>query len=257
MMTSALTTEEETGAGAQDMELTVEEVAQRLGLPVDMLIRRIEAGDVPARRVDEEGRVRYLLHLDDLGAASEAMGGPAAEVRGVLVGASPTEGASRMDELGGAEDGPVATDHIDGWPTAADLSADVEDLSTGVEHGVAGGEAEALSLVDAGVDPYTELGAIALNGRDLVAGLLDRWERSLERRIHAEMRQRFDADLHERQSQVRRLELELRTARAEHAAIQSEKDRIIAEQARLLSQRERELREGEPLRRRFNRIFGR
>src|SRR5437870_8785474 len=47
--------------------LPVEEVARRLDLPLAILIRRVEAGDVPARRIEGPEGVRYSLRLSDLG----------------------------------------------------------------------------------------------------------------------------------------------------------------------------------------------
>src|SRR5207244_5813783 len=47
--------------------LPVEEVARRLDLPLGILLRRVEAGDVPARRVEGPDGVRYSLRLSDLG----------------------------------------------------------------------------------------------------------------------------------------------------------------------------------------------
>ena len=50
--------------------LPVEEVAQRLDLPLGILLRRVEAGDVPSRREEGPGGVRYLVRLGDLGIES-------------------------------------------------------------------------------------------------------------------------------------------------------------------------------------------
>jgi hypothetical protein len=72
----------------------------------------------------------------------------------------------------------------------------------------------------------------SLDPRELVAGLLDRWERTLEQRIYSEQRQRFEAELNARQNLVKQLQLELQTARAEHAAAQAEKDRRLADRDR-------------------------
>src|SRR5260370_28812826 len=49
-----------------ELELPVEEVAARLGLPAAMLIRRIEAGDIPARRTDDEDGAHYTVRIADL-----------------------------------------------------------------------------------------------------------------------------------------------------------------------------------------------
>ena len=82
---------------------------------------------------------------------------------------------------------------------------------------------------------------MALDPRELVAGLLDRWERTLEQRIYSEQRQRFEAELTNRQAKVKQLQLELEAARAEHAAALAEKERMLAERLRELAEREREL----------------
>ena len=84
---------------------------------------------------------------------------------------------------------------------------------------------------------------MSLDARELVAGLLDRWERTLEQRIYTEQRQRFQAELVSRQNMVKQLQMELQTARAEHAAAQAEKDRILAGKERELADRERDLAE--------------
>ena len=78
----------------------------------------------------------------------------------------------------------------------------------------------------------------SLDPRELVAGLLDRWERTLEQRIYSEQRQRFESELNARQNLVKQLQLELQTARAEHAAAQAEKDRRLADRDRRISELE-------------------
>ena len=84
-------------------------------------------------------------------------------------------------------------------------------------------------ILDAGVPgPRGDLATMSLDARELVAGLLDRWERTLEQRIYTEQRQRFQAELVARQNMVKQLQMELHTARAEHAAAQAEKDRVLA-----------------------------
>lgn len=89
--------------------------------------------------------------------------------------------------------------------------------------------------------PRNDLSSMSLDARDLVAGLLDRWERTLEQRIYTEQRQRFQGELMARQNMVKQLQMELQTARAEHAAAQAEKDRALAEKERELAERERDL----------------
>jgi hypothetical protein len=91
------------------------------------------------------------------------------------------------------------------------------------------------------MEPRSEVAAMMLDPRELVAGLLDRWERTLEQRIYAEQRQRFEGELNARQNLVKQLQLELQTARAEHAAAQAERDRRLAERERQLADAQREL----------------
>jgi len=168
-----------------EVELTVEDVAARLGLPVGMVQRRIEAGLVPARRVESATGVRYRLRLADLGVAEHAAAEPELEGLGV-----PVPGPARGTvELRPADEGPTA-----------------------------------------------ELMSMQLDPRELVAGLLDRWERTLEQRIHAEQRQRFESELAARQSAIRELRLELEAVRAQQAAALGERDRLIEEQRRRIAQ---------------------
>ena len=103
--------------------------------------------------------------------------------------------------------------------------------------------APAASLIDPLGGPRTDLASMSLDARDLVAGLLDRWERTLEQRIYTEQRQRFQVELSARQNMVKQLQMELQTARAEHAAAQAEKDRLLAAKERELAERERDLAE--------------
>jgi hypothetical protein len=101
-----------------------------------------------------------------------------------------------------------------------------------------------MGILEAGAPgPRGDLASMSLDARELVAGLLDRWERTLEQRIYTEQRQRFQAELVARQNMVKQLQMELHTARAEHAAAQAEKDRILAGKERELADRERDLAE--------------
>jgi hypothetical protein len=90
-------------------------------------------------------------------------------------------------------------------------------------------------------EPRQEAMAMQLDPRELVAGLLDRWERTLEQRIYAEQRQRFESELNARQNLVKQLQLELQTVRAENAATLAERDRKLAENERSMSQLQQEL----------------
>jgi hypothetical protein len=105
-----------------------------------------------------------------------------------------------------------------------------------------------LGLLDPVVSsPRGDLASMSLDARELVAGLLDRWERTLEQRIYTEQRQRFQTELVARQNMVKQLQMELHTARAEHAAAQAEKDRVLAAKERELADRERDLAESRQL----------
>jgi hypothetical protein len=96
------------------------------------------------------------------------------------------------------------------------------------------------SMIEVGSnEPRRDVASMtSLDPRELVAGLLDRWERTLEQRIYSEQRQRFEAELNARQNLVKQLQLELQTARAEHAAAQAEKDRRLADRDRRISELE-------------------
>jgi len=194
-----------------EMELPVEEVAARLGLPSAMLVRRIEAGDIPARRFDDELGAHYTVRIADLGTLS----------RSVL----PHHAPAMHDEHDAHDD---------------------DDLTATIPPPPVRGTVELAPMGRAADDiesPRAELAAMALDPRELVAGLLDRWERTLEQRIYAEQRQRFEAELTNRQAKVRQLQLELDAVRAEHAAALAEKERMVAERMRELAEREREIQE--------------
>jgi hypothetical protein len=339
--------------------LLVEEVAERLGLPLSVLIHRVEAGDIPATRVDRDDGPHYALRLSDLGiedepslspddsesSSSEEKPGaegwesaivsafnsrseqvrvepvatldvtghrveheqPAAGVADTAALESGTEslaaGASepRPREpqnppewlIGGFDDGaepadadveanllphressrpiseqPGAAEPLDAEAGATAPHVDEPDVEPALEDatfdepaimdsdvadnpaaGTAGltippppARAPQLGVLDAAVStPRGDLAAMSLDARELVAGLLDRWERTLEQRIYTEQRQRFHGELMARQNMVKQLQMELHTARAEHAAAQAEKDRILAEKERELADRERDL----------------
>jgi hypothetical protein len=181
-------------------ELSVEEVASRMGVPVALLIRRIEAGDVPARRIETiDGPATYRLRLSDLGdmASQLTFDEDTAEQRS-----------------GGGTDGVLAP---------------------------ARGSIEMTRLDESDMAPVARLMSAAIDPRELVAGLLDRWERTLEQRIHSEQRQRFESELTARQSQIRHLQLELEAVRAQQAASIADRERVIAEGERDLAERENEL----------------
>lgn len=206
-----------------ELELPVEEVAARLGLPAAMLIRRIEAGDIPARRIDDADGVHYRVRIADLGTSSRVVLPNGYETRN---GSTSSETAPDVETTHNATAEHVEPDDIDDLPPPP-ARAMVE-----------------LTPIDAeGEGPRAELAMMALDPRELVAGLLDRWERTLEQRIYAEQRQRFEAELTNRQAKVKQLQLELDAVRAEHAAALAERERQIAEKERDLARREREVAE--------------
>jgi hypothetical protein len=213
-----------------ELELPVEVVAERLGLPAAMLIRRIEAGDIPARRLEGPGGAHYRVRIADLGPAATVPDDDeddSAEIRGSV---EPVIRHGRVDAAAEhlADDDAVAI-------ATEDEDADVvppPPLRATVE----------LAPLDSGDEgPRAELAMMNLDPRELVAGLLDRWERTLEQRIYAEQRQRFESELSNRQHKVKQLQLELEAVRAEHAAALAEKERQLAERYRELSEREREI----------------
>jgi hypothetical protein len=357
--------------------LLVEEVAERLGLPLSVLLHRVEAGDIPAQRIESEEGVHYALRLGDLGIELDDEG-----LRSSAIG---DDGGDSYEGSGGEEQGDdeatlsavferdeatpsVASAIVSAFnsgpeplprPRVGSLNVtgrriDDEDLAVGVEAGAdrewsdpdsleprrdaellrppwarrarepqeppswltprpavaevsheaplvdglqSGAELAGLDVtsapdlgsiddealtapaqarmdaqseeVDVDEDqavaelavpppppseqvgiletgspgPRGDLASMSLDARELVAGLLDRWERTLEQRIYTEQRQRFQAELVARQNMVKQLQMELHTARAEHAAAQAEKDRVLAEKERELADRERDLAE--------------
>jgi hypothetical protein len=354
--------------------LLVEEVAERLGLPLSVLLHRVEAGDIPAQRIETEDGVHYALRLGDLGIElddeglrSAAIGDDGEEettlsavfeqddasrsVQSAIVsafdsGPEPLPGervtgydvtGRRVDDEGDAEDdgedddveafgSPAAAastaaawsdpDAAEPWRDAElpppvwavrprepqeppvwlagdpgaldedDEPEDVEDVEDvyveldsdaefidddgipAMPHSSLDAEPAAddmgadddtivaelavpppsrhaqMGIIDSGSPgPRGDLASMSLDARELVAGLLDRWERTLEQRIYTEQRQRFQAELVARQNMVKQLQMELHAARAEHAAAQAEKDRVLAGKERELADRERDLAE--------------
>ncbi|TMB49063.1 MAG: OmpH family outer membrane protein [Chloroflexi bacterium] len=313
--------------------LPVEEVARRLDLPLAILLRRVEAGDVPARRIEGPEGVRYSLRLSDLGiepdrAPSEPVvdlvpvDSPASAiaeaVKPQLVPPFPSpaqpsrpvplrverpaaDAAEAIGAQGAEELGAVATQIRPGdgddfeepsdvdvvgvasrgaWPDkvvpppaeelAAELAAEQQLQSSRPSPRAHISEAAAPAtlpqapardprvaiLADPASEPHRDVAAMTLDPRELVAGLLDRWERTLESRIYAEQRQRFESELNARQNLVKQLQLELQTARAEHAAVQAERDRRLSERERQIADLQRELNDTRAAARRRHWLFG-
>ena len=216
-----------TAPGAEPY-LPVEEVAKRLDLPLGILLRRVEAGDVPSRREEGPDGVRYLVRLGDLGIESPAMDALAAPAPPpppiAPNGDEPADLLATVDVVGTAQ--------ASSWPDKV-VPPPAEELAAEAQtaHGRGG------SMIEIGSnEPRRDVASMtSLDPRELVAGLLDRWERTLEQRIYSEQRQRFEAELNSRQNLVKQLQLELQTARAEHAAAQAEKDRRLADRDRRIS----------------------
>ena len=220
--------------------LPVEEVARRLDLPLGILLRRVEAGDVPSRREDGPDGVHFMVRLGDLGIESPADVAaapppPPPTQHQQIVDHATADQSPSVDVLGTAQQpAPVApaAQLPTSWPDKV-VPPPEEELAAEAQssHGRSG------SLIDTSSnEPRRDVAAMtSLDPRELVAGLLDRWERTLEQRIYSEQRQRFEAELNARQNLVKQLQLELQTARAEHAAAQAEKDRRLADRDRRIS----------------------
>ena len=218
-----------TAPGAEPY-LPVEEVAQRLDLPLGILLRRVEAGDVPSRREEGPDGVRYLVRLGDLGIESPVSDGVAAAEPPPPPPAAveaPADQSASVDVVGTAQTSSWPDKVVP--PPAEELAAEAQ-----TSHGRGG------SMIEVGSnEPRRDVASMtSLDPRELVAGLLDRWERTLEQRIYSEQRQRFESELNARQNLVKQLQLELQTARAEHAAAQAEKDRRLADRDRRISELE-------------------
>jgi hypothetical protein len=248
-----------TDSGAEPY-LPVEEVARRLDLPLGILLRRVEAGDVPSRREDRPDGVHYLVRLGDLGiesgpvqpsapsppaAAASRNGqsrdqGPSVDVVGTAqqpngqqAAAQPAVAAQVQAPASAPAPAPAPPAQLPtSWPDKVVPPPD-EELKAEAQSVQGRGGA----LIDIGSnEPRRDVASMtSLDPRELVAGLLDRWERTLEQRIYSEQRQRFEAELNSRQNLVKQLQLELQTARAEHAAAQAEKDRRLADRDRRIS----------------------
>lgn len=235
---------------AEEPYIPVEELAQRLDIPLALILRRIEAGDVPARRLIGIEGSGWGLRLSDLGiepgaaeddgperggARSAGEAAPASEperepaaLEAAGAGAADDPGAdlaAMAEPAGDADPEPVPEAPLDG--TRVDPHSMFSGRVTRYERGTRG--------------PRAEVAGMVIDSRELVSGLLDRWEHTLEQRIHIELRQRFEAELNARQNLVKQLQLELQTARAEHAAYAADRDRRQAELERQVSDLQREL----------------
>lgn len=203
-------------------EVPVEEVAGRLGLPVSMLIRRIDAGVLPGRRIQLEDRVEYLVRADSLDAGTEAQ---TPSVEESPAGASPYPWRQHQPapEPPWPDNEAPAPPPPGGEPTAdAEVAAEVVDVRVG------GRADEAPVRLEGEASPRAELAALGLDARELVAALLERWERTLEQRVHAEYRLRYETALSARQAEVKQLQHEIDSIRSQLAVASAERDAHLA-----------------------------
>jgi hypothetical protein len=216
-------------ADQDEQYVPLEAVAQRLGISASILVRRVEAGDIPARRVQDGSAAHYELLLSDLGLEPEEVPPPppppAPELQRVAPYASPLPSQSPPP----APPMPM--------PASVPLPVPV----SLAPHFVAAPPAGEVAGNGRSVATLAEVSTAPIDPRELVSGLLDRWERTLEHRIYAEQQQRFESELAGRQALLKELQMELQTARAEHAAAQADKDRALAERDRAIADRDREL----------------
>src|SRR5947209_12329207 len=132
-----------------ELELPVEVVAERLGLPAAMLIRRIEAGDIPARQVHGVDGSQYRVRIADLG--------PGAVLPGL--GAEQDE---YSHELNGTAEPLLRNGHVAEVPEAAP-----DEIDAAPEH-VADDDAVALATEDVAeaVPPPPVRGTVELSPID-------------------------------------------------------------------------------------------
>lgn len=250
---------------AEEPYIPVEELAQRLDLPLAILLRRIEAGDVPARRQGTTGS-GWELRLSDLGIDPDereeheedqhvTSDDPAISTD------PPPPPAAPSAETPAAESPRVADERRYTWspawharaadPTGADHRGEPSgsQAPAGEAHGTEHRPDEPVAILPGRITRYergtrgprSEVAGMVIDSRELVSGLLDRWERTLEQRIFIEQRQRFESELNARQNLVKQLQLELQTARAEHAAYAADRDRQQLELEHQIADLHREL----------------
>ena len=298
-----------TAAPTVDSEyVQIETVAETLGIPVSLIKRRVEVGDVPSHKIRENGTVAYYVRWEDLGIvppASEAESPVPEKVNledfveqdpwGGLSGSTSCveESSTTPDEASEVHSGTypeISDDTTDPWgessPSSesayvspeADASSTVDTVTgypvseaevpqtvaeddqdiltvqlTGVSQSLPDVESHVVQFgSDTASTPLVqespagfrqEVSSMQLDAREIVSGLLDRWEHTLEQRIYAEHRQRFETELLSRQSTVKNLQMEIQTSRAQHAADLAQKDRLIAERERHIAECEREIRD--------------
>jgi hypothetical protein len=220
-------------------EVPVEEVAGRLGLPVSMLIRRIDAGVLPGRRIQLDDRVAYLVRADSLDVGAEpveaAVASPAPQseaqtssVEESLAEASPYPWRQHQPAAEppwpGKDAPPPPSPGVEppGDADDAEVAGEVVDVRLGARVD------EAPVRLESETSPRAELAALGLDARELVAALLERWERTLEQRVHAEYRLRYETALSARQAEVKQLQHEIDSIRSQLAVAGAERDAHLA-----------------------------
>lgn len=245
---------------AEEPYIPVEELAQRLDLPLAILLRRIEAGDVPARHEGTTGS-GWELRLSDLGIDPDEGKADEEDEHAMSDEAISTDPPPPPPETPPAETPRVAMERQRSWSPAwharsadqpgADQRSDAAatDASAHETQGTERPADEPVAILPGRITRYergtrgprSEVAGMIIDSRELVSGLLDRWERTLEQRIFIEQRQRFESELNARQNLVKQLQLELQTARAEHAAYAADRDRQQLELEHQIADLHREL----------------
>lgn len=248
---------------AEEPYIPVEELAQRLDLPLTILLRRIEAGDVPARRQGTTGS-GWELRLSDLGIDAEEREEDEEDAHAMsddpAISKDPPP-PPPMAETPAVETPRAGDERRDSWspawharsddPTGAGQRGDPSGSEgpPGETHAAERRPDEPVAILPGRITRYergtrgprSEVAGMIIDSRELVSGLLDRWERTLEQRIFIEQRQRFESELNARQNLVKQLQLELQTARAEHAAYAADRDRQQLELEHQIADLHREL----------------
>ena len=217
--------------------LPVEKVAQHLGLPPAILIRRIEAGDLPARESNGPNGPRYELRLSDLGIYPRHVPGlvpPPQPVRpadafAANTGARPAP-RSQTDMRAGRQPQPAPVSTPTPRPTAASAPMGAAQRAPAGPHVAAPSvHGPVAQIVDAVV--ATDRSATSPQGRALVLRLLESWQHSLCELVRREERERIAAENAKRDELIGQLRAELEAVRAEHSktleSFRSEHERII------------------------------
>ncbi|HEY6377613.1 MAG TPA: hypothetical protein VI316_00365 [Candidatus Dormibacteraeota bacterium] len=219
-------------------ELSVEEVALRLGLPVAMLMRRIEAGTVPGRRLDGPDGVQYRVAASALPPPPETVEArpAAASEHGVW-----SEIAARRDgrEAGGPS---RSGDRPDVTPTLPVSGEVIAARGRPANPALQGGAVVARPAPQETVDMAREgLIGPGIDARELVAALLDRWERTHEQRVHAEYRLRYETLLADERGRQLRLRNEMDALRSQLEAAGQARDADAAAAVAAFADRDRDL----------------